>query len=59
MLDVDAQGTSEVKKLSKHRERAADQAQIKRTSDSVCASFPDVRHKPRGRPKYSSCKTTG
>lgn len=53
VADGEAHGTREVKKLSKHRERAADQAHIKSTSNSVCASFPEVRHKPRGRPKYS------
>ena len=54
MLDADAQGTKEVKKLSKHRDSAADQAQMNRTSDKVWANLADVRHKPKGRPKYSS-----
>lgn len=52
----EAHGTSDVKKLSKERESAADQRQMKSTSDKVCVSFPDVVHKPTGRPKYSSCK---
>lgn len=51
MLDGDAQGTTEVKKLSKHNDSAADQAQMSRTSDSVCANLTEVRHKPKGRPK--------
>ena len=51
----DAQGTIEVKKLSKQSESAADQAQMKSTSSSVCASLPDVRQRPSGLPKYSSC----
>ena len=54
MLDGDAQGTREVKKLSKHRDSAADQAQMSRTSDNVCANLAEVRHRPKGRPKYSS-----
>lgn len=54
MLAGDAQGMREVKKLSKQRDKAADHAQIKHTSRRVWASFPEVRHKPRGRPKYSS-----
>ncbi len=35
MLDGDAQGMSDVKKLSKQRERAADHAQIKSVSERV------------------------
>ena len=50
----DAQGMTDVKKLSKESASAADQAQIKTTSTSVCASLPEVRQRPRGRPKYSS-----
>jgi hypothetical protein len=50
-----AHGSGEVKKLSKQRLSAADQAQMKRTSKSVCASLCDVRQSPSGRPKYSSC----
>jgi len=53
-LEGDAHGTRDVKKLSKQSERAADQAQINKTSESVWVSLPEVRHKPRGRPKYSS-----
>lgn len=53
MLPADAQGTREVKKLSKHRENAADHAQMKQTSRRVCASLADVCHNPMGRPKYS------
>lgn len=54
MLDADAQGIGEVKKLSKESASAADHAQMKTTSTSVCASLPEVRHRPSGRPKYSS-----
>lgn len=54
VLDGEAHGTRDVKKLSKQRERAADQAQINKTSERVWVSLPEVRHKPRGRPKYSS-----
>ena len=54
MLDGDAQGTKEVKKLSKHSDSAADQAQMSRTSDNVCANLAEVRLKPKGRPKNSS-----
>lgn len=54
MEDGAVQGISEVKKLSKQSERAADQAQMKRTSERVCASLADVRQRPRGLPKYSS-----
>ena len=54
MLDADAQGIDEVKKLSKESASAADHAQMKMTSMSVWASLPDVRQRPRGRPKYSS-----
>ena len=57
MLDGDAQGIVEVKKLSKHRDNAADQAQMNKTSDNVCANLAEVRHKPKGRPKYSSYKS--
>lgn len=49
----DAHGIKDVKKLSNESESAADQAHMNRTSESVCASFPDVRQRPRGRPKYS------
>lgn len=35
VLDGDVQGTIDVKKLSKQRERAADQAQINKTSERV------------------------
>lgn len=35
MLEAEAQGTRDVKKLSKQSEREADQAQMKRTSDKV------------------------
>ena len=48
------QGMTEVKKLSKHNDNAADHAHMKSISSNVCASFPDVCHSPRGRPKYSS-----
>ena len=44
----------DVKKLSKHRLNAADQAQMKRTSKRVWASLPDVLQRPNGLPKYSS-----
>jgi len=54
VAEAEAHGISDVKKLSKHSDSAADHAQIKRTSESVCASLPEVRHKPKGRPKYSS-----
>lgn len=54
VLDGDAQGTSEVKKLSKQSDRAADQAQMNRTSERVWASLAEVRQRPNGRPKYSS-----
>jgi hypothetical protein len=46
----------EVKKLSKQSESAADQAQMYKTSSDVCANLADVRHRPNGRPKYSSCQ---
>jgi hypothetical protein len=46
----------DVKKLSKQRERAADHAQMNRTSDRVCASLAEVRQSPKGRPKYSSLR---
>ena len=52
VLDGDAQGIREVKKLSKHRDSAADQSQMNRTSDKVCANLAEVRHKPKGRPEY-------
>ena len=55
-LVADAQGMREVKKLSKQRENAADQAHMKKTSDKVCINLPEVRHRPSGRPKYSSFK---
>lgn len=51
--DGEAQGTREVKKLSKHKERAADHAQTNRTSVRVWASLLEVFQRPRGRPKYS------
>ncbi len=50
-----AQGMMEVKKLSKDRPKAADHAHINTTSTSVCASLAEVRQRPSGRPKYSSC----
>ena len=40
--------------MSRQSESAADHAHIKSVSSNVCASFLDVRHSPRGRPKYSS-----
>lgn len=43
-----------MKKLSKQRERAADHAQMKTTSERVWKSLADVRQRPRGLPKYSS-----
>lgn len=52
---LSVQGIREVRKLSKQRASAADQAQMNTTSESVCASFPEVRQTPRGGPKYSSC----
>ena len=51
----EAQGIMDVKKLSKESASAADHAQINTTSTKVWASFPDVRQRPRGRPKYSTC----
>ena len=54
VADGGAQGINDVKKLSKAIESAADQRQMKRTSTKVYASFADVRHNPRGRPRYSS-----
>ena len=59
VLDGDAQGTKEVKKLSKHKDSAADQTQMSRTSDNVCANLAEDRQRPKGRPKYSSCKKIG
>lgn len=53
MLLAGAQGTRDVKKLSKQSENAADHAHMKQTSRRVCASLADVRHNPMGRPKYS------
>lgn len=53
-----AHGTRDVKKLSKERERAADQAHMKRTSMRVWASLLEVRQRPRGRPKYSRYMAT-
>lgn len=50
----EAQGMDDVKKLSKQSARAADQAQMKTTSNNVCASLAEVRQSPSGRPKYSS-----
>jgi len=44
----------DVKKLSKQSDSDADHAQMKRTSESVCASLAEVRHRPSGRPKYSN-----
>lgn len=58
MADAEAHGIREVKKLSKHSDSAADHAQMKRTSDRVCASLADVRQRPNGRPKYSSWEDT-
>ena len=55
--DAEAQGMSEVKKLSKESESAADHAQMNTTSMRVDASLADVRQRPRGRPKYSSCRS--
>lgn len=57
MLEGDAQGIWDVKKLSKESARAADQAHINTTSIRVWASLPEVRHSPSGRPKYSSYKS--
>lgn len=51
----DTHGIIEVKKLSKDRESAADQAQMNKTSERVWTSLADVRQRPRGRPRYSSC----
>lgn len=48
-----------VKKLSKQSESAADHAQIDNTSSSVWANFAEVRQRPSGRPKYSSCRQDG
>ena len=45
---------TEVKKLSKQRERAADQRQMKTVSERVRNSLRDVRQRPSGLPKYSS-----
>ena len=56
VADSGAQPRTEVKKLSKQRERAADQAQIKKVSERVWKSLADVRQRPSGRPKYSSYK---
>jgi hypothetical protein len=56
IVDADAHGIIEVKKLSKQSDSAADHAQMKKTSERVCASLAEVRHKPSGRPKYSSCQ---
>jgi hypothetical protein len=57
MEESEAQGMYDVKKLSKQRDNAADQAQINKTSKRVWASLWDVRHSPSGRPKYSSFKS--
>jgi len=57
VAEEEAQGIREVKKLSKQSDNAADHAQMKRTSDSVCANLADVRQRPKGRPKYSSLDT--
>ena len=54
MLDEDAQGMREVKKLSKESARAADHVQMNTTSKRVYASFHEVCQRPSGRPKYSS-----
>lgn len=59
ILDAEVQGTTDVKKLSKHRESAADHAQMNSTSKRVWASFAEVRQSPKGRPKYSSCGNAG
>ena len=45
----------DAKKSLKQRDKAADQAHMNRTSESVWASFPDVRQRPKGCPKYSNC----
>ena len=55
VLADDAQGMMEVKKLSKESARAADHAQMNTTSTRVWASLPEVRQRPSGLPKYSSC----
>lgn len=55
MAETEAQGIIEVKKLSNESASAADHAQINITSTRVWASLADVRHKPKGRPKYSTC----
>ena len=54
MLDAEAQGIGEVKKLSKESANAAAHVQMNTTSKSVYASFQDVCQRPSGRPKYSS-----
>ena len=54
MLEAEAQGIEEVKKLSKDSANAADQVQMNTTSKRVYASFQDVCQSPNGRPKYSS-----
>jgi hypothetical protein len=56
IVDAEAHGIIDVKKLSKQRDSAADHAQMKKTSKRVCASLAEVRHRPSGRPKYSSCQ---
>lgn len=53
MLESEAQGINDVKKLSKVSASAADHAQMKTTSMSVYASLLEVCHSPTGRPKYS------
>jgi hypothetical protein len=55
MADALEHGMGDVKKLSKQRDSAADQAQMKNTSSKVLANLADVRQRPSGRPKYSSC----
>lgn len=53
--EEEAQGMVDVKKLSKQRESAAAQMQTATTSIKVIANLADVRQRPTGRPKYSSC----
>lgn len=54
--ETGAHPSTDVKKLSKHSDNAADHAQMKSVSESVWKSFEDVRQSPSGLPKYSSWK---
>ena len=57
VADWGAHPRTEVKKLSKERESAEAQRQMKKVSERVWRSFEEVRQRPSGRPKYSSYVT--